>query len=101
MLPQHRKVGTGFGRELADVEEAAQQATSQVLDKAIVAGRLIKDVQLTTTGVVINHRLGRQPEGWFVVDVDETRTVKRLDWNDRTLTLAASADGATFRIWVF
>lgn len=52
----------------------------------------LTDVELTSGTTVINHKLGRQMLGWFVVDISGAATIYRsAAFNDKTLTLTSSA----------
>lgn len=64
-------------------------------------GKLIKDVVLAIGANKIDHRLGRQPQGWIIADINAAATVYRSEpFNDLTLTLTSNA-AATAQIWVF
>lgn len=40
----------------------------------------------------VNHKLGRQPQGWAVTDITgNDATVRRISWDSTTLVLRASA----------
>lgn len=66
-----------------------------------VKGRLIKDVALAIGANKIDHKLGRQPQGWVIADINAAATVYRSEpFNELTLTLTSNAV-ATAQIWVF
>lgn len=48
-----------------------------VLDNPLVKGRIVRDVALGTTQVVVDHRLGRTPVGWLIIDSSALQTVYR------------------------
>lgn len=80
-----------------------QNFTHQIESNPLISGRLIEGVVLTLAApVIINHRLGKRPQGWIIVDVQSAGTpiIKRTAWDNLTLTLATSAD-CTVSIWVF
>lgn len=53
---------------------------------------LLKDVALASGANVINHRLGRKPQGWRIVDINGAATIYRsANFNNLTLTLTSSA----------
>ena len=52
---------------------------------------IIKAV-LINGATVINHKLGKMQQGWFLVDVDGPATINRSKpFNDKTLTLTSTA----------
>ena len=58
------------------------------------------DVIINTTDTVINHGLGITPNGWLILDKQANSTVWRVSWNDKQITLRASAQ-VTIKLWVF
>jgi hypothetical protein len=72
-----------------------------VLSQPFNNGVLLKDIELASGSNKINHKLGRKPQGWTVVDTNGTATVYRsAPFNALTLTLTASA-GVTVSLHVF
>lgn len=71
-------------------------------DCPLLDGILLENVDLANAvNTVINHKLGRQPRGWIVVDHAGTGTlIYRIAWNSSTLTLLAAA-ACTVSLWVF
>lgn len=62
---------------------------------------ILKNVSLAVGSNVINHKLGRTQQGWFLTDINGTGTVYRsAGFNDLTLTLTSSA-AVTVSIGVF
>lgn len=53
---------------------------------------LLKGISLGVGATVINHKLGRIPQGWRIVDIDGAATVYRsAAFNNLTLTLTSDA----------
>jgi hypothetical protein len=72
-----------------------------VLSQPFNNGVLLQEVELSTGTNKINHKLGRKPQGWVVVDRNTAATVYRsAPFNALTLTLTASA-GVTVSLHVF
>jgi hypothetical protein len=72
-----------------------------ILENPINNISIIDNVVLATGNNVINHRLGRKQQGWLILDINAASTIYRsADFNDKTLTLNASA-GATIKLGVF
>jgi hypothetical protein len=67
----------------------------------LIDGVLLDSTTLTTSPTTIPHNLGRQPQGWLVVDINNAATVHRTAWDTKFLTLQASAINTTVVIWVF
>lgn len=62
---------------------------------------ILANVQLNNGTTVINHKLDRTMQGWFLVDIQGAATVYRsAAFNDLTLTLTSSAP-VTVSIGVF
>ncbi len=54
---------------------------------------VLSDIKLLTGTNVINHLLGKNQQGWMVVDIQGPATVYRsAPFNNKTLTLTSSAD---------
>jgi hypothetical protein len=51
---------------------------------------------VAATPKVVSHKLplrtGQVPTGWLVTDIDANTTVRRNDWDDKTITIQAAAD---------
>lgn len=63
--------------------------------------QVLKNVALKSGTNVINHKLGRQLQGWVLTDIQGVATIYRsAPMNDKTLTLVASAN-VTCNIGVF
>lgn len=72
-----------------------------VLRNPMVNGILLEDVTLAIGDNVINHRLGRTPQGWFLVDTDGATSIYRsAPFSFLTLTLNSSAT-ANVKLWIF
>lgn len=72
-----------------------------IIASPMVGVSILPNVSLANGVTVINHKLGRTQQGWFLVDKQEYGDVKRTAaFNDLTLTLTASA-AMTVNIGVF
>lgn len=64
-------------------------------------GNFVNGVVLASGSNVINHKLGRTPQGWMITDRNGAATVYRsAAFNPLTLTLTASA-AVTVTLYVF
>jgi hypothetical protein len=62
---------------------------------------VLKNISLKIGSNVINHKLGRNMQGWFITDIDGVATIYRsAPMNDLTLTLTSSA-AVTIQLGVF
>lgn len=53
---------------------------------------ILKNISLNSGSTVINHKLGKLPQGWFIVDIDGAVTIYRSKpFTSTTLTLNSSA----------
>jgi len=73
-------------------------------DNPLLSGRML-DLDVTTVATAFPHGLGRTPEGWIVADTYTSggllsNTIWRTAWDDKTITLDASASFAV-KVWVF
>lgn len=69
----------------------------------LLRGILVKDISIISgTSKVVNHGLGRIPQGWLVVDLVSAGVpiVTRTSMTKTTITLDSTAD-ATVSLWVF
>lgn len=88
-------------RDLSMIQTRWASLLNPVLSNPLNKISILKEISLTTGVNVINHRLGRMQQGWFITDIDGSSTIYRsAPLNDLTLTLTASAP-ATVSIGVF
>lgn len=72
-----------------------------LLKNPISNGIILKDVPLILGATVIDHRLGRVPQGWILIDINAAATIYRsAAFNDLTLTLTSNA-AVTASLYVF
>lgn len=72
-----------------------------VISNPTNAVQVLQNVNLLSGSNVINHRLGRQMQGWFVTDIQGSATIYRsAPFNNMTLTLTSNS-AVTVNIGVF
>lgn len=98
MLPQFRHIKTA-DKDLSTVQSNVGQILNKVVKVSILDGTQI-EADLASGANIINHGLGRTPQGWIVVDRDSAATVYRTAWDSATLSLTASAT-VTVQLWVY
>lgn len=74
-----------------------------VLANLLVNGQLLKDIRLINGTTVINHKLGRIPQGWFLSAPKGAAAVyQAAQQPNPTLTLTVVSNAAiTTDLWVF
>jgi hypothetical protein len=73
-----------------------------VLSKEIIQGQLLSGLTVVSGINVINHKLGRNPIGWFIVDATASVTAYRSgNINSTNITLTFSAGASSVSLWVF
>lgn len=89
------------GLNLGMMQNAWATVLNPWLKNPLSNGVYVKDVSLVSGANVVNHKLGRTPQGWFLIDIQGAETVYRsAAFNDLTLTLTASA-AVTVSLYVF
>lgn len=73
---------------------------AQFNDLIFLNGRLISEQLISTSSTKIEHKLGRQPLGWFLVDKVDQGDVWRVSWDDKHITFDTSSN-ATISFWIF
>lgn len=85
------------GRVLRNHDDRIKQLVSvQILD-----GVPILDISVTTTGVTVNHGLGRVPVGCIVVKSPTNVTYATTEFTKQQLIIACSSGTPTVNLWVF
>lgn len=87
-------------KELDQLQTRWKQVLDPISDNTLLKGRQVRDVALQTGVNVIDHRLGRQPQGWLIIDLNANATVYRSGWSDLTITLTASGP-CTVSLYIF
>lgn len=72
-----------------------------LLNNPMTKGLLLKDIALVSGPNVINHKLSRNMQGWFITDIDNAASIYRsAPFNSSTLTLTSNVT-CTVSLWVF
>lgn len=83
----------GGSKEFSLLQTNWAQQLNPLITNPMLQGNLLKGLALLTGANVINHRLSRKLQGWWVVDQDGVANFYRsAAKNDVTLTLTASAN---------
>lgn len=85
--------------------ETVRKLVDDAESSEITKGRMVEGVTIQPAGVatVIEHKLGRQPSGWQIVDPSgDPPQVHRSAWDSKTITLVhGGAVAVTCKVWVF
>lgn len=71
-----------------------------VLANLLINGQLLSNIALANGTTAVDHKLGRMPNGWFLVSPQGAATVYQTAVNNLTLTLSSNA-AITTALWVF
>ena len=84
-----------LGRLLLQLVEFVRKSLEPLLSSHDALRSVVTADLTAATPLVINHKLpvptGKTPEGWRITDIDAAATVYRSAWDDKTITLTASA----------
>lgn len=74
-----------------------------VLANLLIQGQLLTNQSLINGDTVVNHKLGRTPQGWFIIAPNAAAAVFQTAYQPNpTLTLILTSNAAvTCDIWVF
>ena len=84
---------------LQKIQGYTRDFAGQFIANPFIVGRIL-DLDLTTTATAFNHGLQQTPTGWIILDKNSNADVWRTAWDERTITLDASAS-TTIKLWVF
>lgn len=88
-------------RELSQLQTSWSAIISPVIDSPLNNGIFLKDIALISGTTIVNHRLGRKPQGWMITDINAAATIyKSQPFNPLTLILTSSAV-VTVNLYVF
>lgn len=99
MQLQPLKKINGQTYELQKTIEYSQEFTAQLLSLVFLKGNLLT-IDITTTATAFNHGLNVTPQGFIVFDKTANADIWRTAWDDKTITLDATATVGA-KVWVF
>jgi hypothetical protein len=70
------------------------------IDEAEMLTGIFIETQVDVIPTAINHKLQREPSGWFLMDIQGNAVVWRTAWDTSTITLQSTAL-VTIGLWVF
>lgn len=87
-------------REFNQLQSNLATTLQPVLANPLLNFQRIENIVLASGANVIQHLLGRLPQGWFVTDINAAAHVYRTAETDKTITLVAST-AVTVSIYIF
>lgn len=88
--------------ELDKVQNNIQIFSDSVVEIPLLDGILIKDVVLTTSETLVDHKLGREPQGWLIVKKNAAQDIYESGSTLKQRFLSLTAAGTvTVTLWVF
>lgn len=86
---------------ITQLQNNVEAAVNPIIDKVIVDGILLKNINLTT-GIdnIINHKLGRALIGYTIVSKSSNSNIWNTQQGSKTITLQCSLN-TIVNIWVF
>jgi hypothetical protein len=89
---------------LLQMQQQWATTLNPVIANPITQGLQLNNITITTGNNVVNHKLGRKLQGWFVVGINGVATIfdtqATNQMSDLTLNLTSSAD-VLVNLWVF
>ncbi len=88
-------------RQLKQLEDNAAEAFGALQVLPLLDGRLVADVDLTTSSLRVEHGLGRTARGYIVVRSDAAQTVYETAAPDASYVYLRASGTVTVSLWVF
>lgn len=86
--------------QLTKLQENVAASLRPVLAVLFLDGRFISGQAITTATTQVEHKLGRTPTGYIILDQSAAASVFTVSKDDKFLTLDTSAN-VTVSLWVF
>jgi len=103
-IKQFTNMRETYAKDFIALQDKLQEVLDQFTDNPISDNFIIEDIDVDTTTVLVEHRLGRAVRGWYIIDSDAASAVFRDTSSeaDPILFLALKAfSAATISIVVF
>ena len=97
-LKPYKKL-TGLNYEMSKTVQYTEEFLSQISNLEFLSGKMLS-ISVTTSSQDFNHRLGKTPVGWFIVDKNSNSNVWRTGWSDKTISFQGSL-ASDIKVWVF
>lgn len=92
----------GADADVAKLQQRLEEFFAQFITNPLLDGVLLKQVKLSSSATQVSHNLGREPQGWLVVNKNANADVWQSSTNlpKSFIALTATAD-VTIDLWVF
>lgn len=91
----------GLDYDLNKLQDNIYNSIGPLLTNSLNWGIILADITFVANiALTIDHTLGRQPQGWIVIDKTSNSTVWRNSWNQRSITFTADAN-TTVSLYIF
>lgn len=88
-------------KDLTIIQTRWSALLNPILANLLVEGSLLTDIPLVNGVNTFNHYLGKQMNGWIIVDQNAAVSIYRSQpFNNENLTLTSSG-AVTISLWVF
>lgn len=94
-----RQINTS-DRELQLIQDNIEKAIGEVINMALLNGRLVTAVDLASGNTSVEHKLDRVPQGYIVTDKNNAATIYTTSKDSKYLVLNSSA-ACTVSFWIF
>jgi len=82
----------GLPYDVNKLQDNVSAAITPILTNPLNYGIILPNVEVPGAApVTIEHKLGRQPLGWIVIDKTKQADVWKISWSDKFITLDSSA----------
>lgn len=78
-------------RTFSTVQQNVADAFTELDKISVLNNVIVADVTVTTSGTVVQHKLGRKPLGYIITQKAANADIWNGDINDKTLTLVSTA----------
>lgn len=99
MLKIFRKIQTKDDT-INRIQDSLVSVLNPVAKISFLDGAQLTNLAITTSAQKFSHNLNRQPQGWFLVDLQGSAIVFRVSWTATTVSLQASSD-VTCSLWIW
>lgn len=86
--------------DLGQVQDYIEYVLQPLLKCPLIDGTLLENLDLATGPNIVDHKLGREPRGWYIVSPKANESVWQTASTRSSLTLNASGP-ITLSLWCF
>jgi heptaprenylglyceryl phosphate synthase len=87
-------------RELQLLQDNIERAVGEVINMALLNGRLVTAVDLASGNTSVEHKLDRVPQGYIITDKNNAAAIYTASKDNKYLVLNSSA-ACTISFWIF